>query len=178
MADLIPIARPYAQAAYEYAKAHNSLAKWNSMLLNLSECIVNDEIVLLLDNPAYSQKEVSTLILDVLASGLDEHGKNFVMIAAEHNRLAIIPTIYNLFLLYKAEDEKAKKAKFTTAFPVLEVEIEKLKKRLEQKYQCAIEVEMAVDSSLIGGAIIVIGDQVIDGSIKGKLQKLKYELQA
>ena len=57
-------------------------------------------------------------------------------------------------------------------------EIEKLQKKLEQKYQCVVEIEVAVDASLIGGAIIEIDDHIIDGSIRGQLQKLKYELQA
>ena len=178
MADLTPIARPYAQAAYEYAKAYNAVANWNIMLLNLSECVTEKQVALLLDNPAYSQSDVSVLIFEVLKDVLDEHGKNFVKLAAEHNRLAVIPTIYKLFLLHKAEDEKAKKAKITTAFETSDVEIQKLKEKLEQKYQCAIEIDVAVDASLIGGAKIEIGDHVIDGSIKGKLQKLQHELQA
>ncbi|WHN65133.1 F0F1 ATP synthase subunit delta [Cysteiniphilum sp. QT6929] len=178
MADLTPIARPYAQAAYEYAKAHNAVANWNIMLLNLSECVTDNQVALLLDNPAYSQSDVSVLIFDVLKDVLDEHGKNFVKLAAEHNRLTVIPTIYKLFLLHKAEDEKAKKAKITTAFETSDAEIQKLKTKLEQKYQCAIEIDVAVDASLIGGATIEIGDHIIDGSIKGKLQKLQHELQA
>ena len=178
MADLTPIARPYAQAVYEYAKVNNAVENWNLMLLSLSECVANKALSLLLDNPAYSQLDVSALIFDVLENVLDEHGKNFIKVAAQHNRLAVIPTIYQLFLLYKAEYEKAKKARITTAFESSDAEIEKLKHKLEQKYQCAIDVEIAIDGSLIGGAIIEIGDHVIDGSIKGKLQKLQHELQA
>ncbi|WP_395947301.1 F0F1 ATP synthase subunit delta [Caedibacter taeniospiralis] len=178
MADLTPIARPYAQAAYEYAKAHNAVLNWNTMLLNLSECVAEKQVALLLDNPAYSQSDVSVLILEVLHTVLDEHGKNFVKVAAEGNRLAVIPTIYKLFLLQKSEDEKAKKAKIRTAFETSDAEIQKLKHKLEQKYRCAIEVDVVVDANLIGGAVIEIGDHVIDGSIKGKLQKLQYELQA
>jgi F-type H+-transporting ATPase subunit delta len=178
MADLTPIARPYAQAAYEYAKAHNVVANWNIMLLNLSECVTDNQVALLLDNPAYSQSDVSVLIFDVLKDVLDENGKNFVKLAEEHSRLTVIPTIYKLFLLRKAEDEKAKKAKITTAFETSDAEIQKLKIKLEQKYQCAIEIDVAVDATLIGGATIEIGDHVIDGSIKGKLQKLQHELQA
>ena len=85
---------------------------------------------------------------------------------------------YVLFLHYKAVDEKAKKVLVTTAFETSDDEINKLKLKLEQRFQCAIDVETAVDESLIAGALIEIGDQVIDGTIKGKLNKLQHELQA
>ena len=78
----------------------------------------------------------------------------------------------------KAEDEKAKTAKITTAFEAADTDIEKLKQQLEKKYNCAVQVETAVDTALIGGAIIEIGDVVIDGSIKGRLDKLQHVLQA
>lgn len=178
MVDLTVIARPYAQAIYEYAKTNNTTAQWNIMLLNLSECILNKGIKLLLDNPLYSQSDISKLIFEVLGDMLDKYGKNFVKLTAEHRRLVVIPTIYKLFLSYKAEDEKAKKARVTTALKISSAEIEKLQKKLEQKYQCVVEIEVAVDASLIGGATIEIDDHIIDGSIKGQLQKLKYELQA
>lgn len=178
MADLTPIARPYAQAAYEYSKAHNVVSNWKIMLLNLSECLTDKQVALLIDNPAYSQSDISVLIFEVLKDVLDEHSKNFVKLAAEHNRLAVIPMIYELFLLHKAEDEKVKKAKITTAFKASNKEIQKLKAKLEQKYHCAIEISVVVDASLVGGARIEIGDNVIDGSIKEKLQKLQHELKA
>lgn len=178
MTDLTPIARPYGQATYEYAKANDSIVNWGMMLHNLSECITNEEVVLLLENPAYSQTDISVLILSVLQDVLDEYGKNFFQFVAAHNRLIVIPTIYKQFLLHKAEDEKAKKAIIITAFEISDVEIQKLKQRLEQKYQCTIEAQVEVDRGLIGGAKIHIGDHIIDGSIKCMLKKLQHELQA
>ncbi|MBK2125694.1 F0F1 ATP synthase subunit delta [Fangia hongkongensis] len=178
MADMTYIARPYARAAYEFARDKKEVNKWTGMLLNLAECIENQSVQALIDDPNYAQSEVARFVISVLDESLDQHAKNFILVVSEHNRLAVIPWIYALFLQYKAEDEKAKTAKITTAFEATDQDIEKLKQQLEKKYNCAVQVETAVDTALIGGAIIEIGDVVIDGSIKGRLDKLQHVLQA
>ena len=178
MADLTPIARPYAQAAHEFAKANSTVTQWADMLLNLAQSIEDKDIQILLDNPEHSQHDVAKLLESVLSQNTSLHFNNFIAVLAEYGRLTVVPWIYVLFLHYKAVDEKAKKALITTAFASSDDEINKLKLKLEQRFQCAIDVETAVNERLIAGAIIEIGDQVIDGSIKGKLNKLQHELQA
>lgn len=178
MTDMTPIARPYAQAAYEFAREKGAVSNWSNMLLGLAESINNEDIQTLLDNPAYTQQQIATLILSVFAKSLDEHVRNFVRIIALYKRLAVIPWIYALFLQYKSDEEKVKTAKIITAYEAPAPYIESLKQKLEQKFQCAIKVEVDINANLIGGALIEIGDMLIDGSIKSKLAKLHHELQA
>lgn len=178
MADMKPVARPYAQALYEYAKENNIVSACSHLLVALLECVENNNIACLLNAPEYSQDDVAELLIEVLSGGLDDYAKNFIRLLAIHQRLPVIPSVYHLFLQYKAEDEQSKTARITTAFKVSASSVNKIKEKLEQKYRCGMTVEMVVDPGVIGGALIEIGDQVIDGSIKGKLDKLRHELQA
>ncbi|WP_119342874.1 F0F1 ATP synthase subunit delta [Facilibium subflavum] len=178
MTDMTPIARPYAQAAYEFAKEKGVVSNWSSMLLNLAESINNQDIQALLNNPVYTQQDIAELLISTLSQVLSEHMINLIRVIAGHKRLAVIPWIYALFLQYKSDDEKAKTATITTAYKTSAEYIEKLQQKLERKFNCAINVKTAIDPKLIGGALIEVGDLVIDGSIKGKLAKLQHELQA
>lgn len=178
MVDMVAIARPYARAAYEFSRDKDQIKTWSDMLLGLVACVQDRQIEQLLDNPSYTQKEIAELMIAVLSKALDQHGKNFILLLALHGRLSVISWVYTLFMQYKAEDDKAETAKITTAFKASQQEIDKLQQSLERHYQCAMKVKTAVDPALIGGALIEIGDTVIDGSIKGKLAKLQQELQA
>lgn len=178
MADMMPIARPYAQALYEYAKESDVVLKCSAVLSTLLKCIEDKNIQRLLSAPECTQDDIAALLINILSEVLEDYAKNFIRLLAIHQRLIALPSIYRLFLKYKAEDEQSKTVSVTTAFKVPASSVNKIKEKLQRKYQCDMTMKMVVDPSVIGGALIEIGDQVIDGSVKGKLGKLKHELQA
>lgn len=174
---LILIARSYARAAYEHAKEHNNVLNWSKMLLYIARCVKQDQVSLLLKNPTYPQMRTALLILNVLNGALDKPCENFVRILAKNNRLTCIPSIYQLFLTNKNKDNKVKEVKITMAFEYPVSLIQKLKIKLEKKYNCSVTLKRVIDSSLIGGFIVNVDDNLIDGSIKGSLERLQCELQ-
>ena len=174
---MIAVARPYAQALYEYAKENKIRSKCSDLIEILVECIHDPKVTCLIHTPDYTQNDVAELLIEVLYDVLESYMKNFIRLLANYQRLNIIPLIYRLFLQYKEEDEYLKNVKITSAFKISPSIMSEIQKKLEKKYQCNIALKVMVDPSIVGGALIKIGDQVIDYSVKSKLHKLKNELQ-
>lgn len=174
---MIAVARPYAQALYEYAKENNIRSRCSDFIEMLVECINNNKITRLINTPNYTQNDVARLLIEILSDVLESYMKNFIKILAKYKRLHIIPLIYRFFLQYKEQDEYLKNVKITSASNISPLIVSAIKKKLEKKYQCNIALKIMVDPSIIGGALIKIDGQVIDYSLKRKLHKLKNELQ-
>jgi F-type H+-transporting ATPase subunit delta len=177
IANTANIAKPYACAAYEFACENNCIDQWCAALSNLARCVENEYIQPLIHNPMYRHIEIIKLIFPLLESSSNYYTKNFVLIVSENNRLDIISQIYLIFLRYKAEGERSKAVKITTAFKADREDIERLKQQLKKKYECTIRIEEDIDPTIVGGVIIKMGEIIIDGSIRNKLNKMKSVLE-
>ena len=100
----------------------------------------------------------------------------FLALLAENGRLAALPEIAGLYEELRAEAEHVVLAKVTSASTLPEAEVEQIRAALKRRFGREVQVETAVDASLIGGAVISAGDVVIDGSLKGKLARLQSAL--
>jgi F-type H+-transporting ATPase subunit delta len=178
VAELTTLARPYAKAAFEVALQSSNLDLWSSML-TVSAAVTADEGVReLLNSSSLSSQQIAESFIGVCGDELDEKGKNFVHLLAENKRLVLLPEISTLFENLKANQEKSVDVEITTAFELSSDVSNKLAQALKDRLQREIKLATSVDQSLIGGAIIRAGDNVIDGSVRGKLSKLAESMNS
>lgn len=170
--NLSRIARPYALAAFEYAREKQQLATWKAFLNAAAVAAKEKAVRNLLDNPNIPNAKFYDLFCDVLSPMLDSERKNFLHLLAQNQRLLVLPEISELFNQFYAEYEKISTVRVVTAIDVNDDFRQRLIRSLSNRTQHEIKLECEVDPSLIGGAIIHIGDRVIDGSIRGKLTRL------
>ncbi len=172
MSDFITLARPYARAAFEYAREHGKLEHWSKSLALLAEIAKDKHMVKLLHAPKLSRTEKAKLLIRVAGDELDKHGENFVHLLAENGRLHILAVIAQAYEDYRATLEGSVDATVVSAHEVSDEQKQSIIASLEKRLGKKVSLDSKVDPSLIGGAIIKAGDLVIDGSIKSRLQKL------
>ncbi len=178
MAEISTIARPYAVAAFKLAKEHNALAKWSEML-GFATAVVNDaQMKTYIEDPKVVSSDLEATFLKVSGDKLNEHGQNLIKVLVEYGRLSILPAITQAFEELKALDEGTLEAQIIAAAKPSAAEVNDLVKRLEAKFGKKIEASVSVDPEIIGGIKIIVGDTVIDASVKGQLQNLAYTLTA
>jgi F-type H+-transporting ATPase subunit delta len=170
--NLTTLARPYASAAFEYALENDALSEWDEMLKNAAYIVENPAIKTLLRSPAVTAEQMVDLFDTVLAKVLDRQKKNFIDLLAANKRLPLLPDIAALFENLKAEYEKTVTVSVVSAVSLDEAYQQKLVKSLTKRLQRQVSLQCEVDPALLGGAVITAGDRVIDGSIRGKLNRL------
>ena len=178
MSELSTLARPYAEAVFRMAQGEKDLAGWSTRLQSLALIVADAQVARLIVDPAVSSERVAGLIIEVAGTDLGERGGNFVKVLAENDRLSVLPEIVAQFETLKANSEGTLEATITSAQPLSQPQVDDLVAGLKAKFNRKVNVQVAVDPELIGGAVITIGDQVIDGSVKGRLQRMSFALQA
>jgi len=178
MSELSTLARPYAEAVFRMAQGENDLAGWSLRVQSLALIVSDAQVARLIADPAVSADRVAGLIIEVAGGDLGERGANFVKVLAENDRLSLLPEIGTQFETLKANAEGTLEATITSAQELTQAQIDDLVAGLKAKFNRAVNVQVEVDPELIGGAVIAIGDQVIDGSVKGRLQRMSFALQA
>ena len=172
MAELITVARPYAQAAFEFASEQHSLKGWSEMLSSLAAIADDAAMHELINSPHLTETQLADLFIQVAGENLNDKGANLVRVLAANGRLLLLPEIAALFEVDRRAAEGTVQAQLVTAFPASESQqaevIASLRKRLGRE----VELSCSTDAELLGGAIIRAGDLVIDGSVRGKLQRL------
>lgn len=178
MAEISTIARPYAVAAFKLAKEQNALAKWSEML-GFATAVVNDaQMKTYIEDPKVVISDLEVTFLKVSGDKLNAQGQNLIKVLVEYGRLSILPAITQAFEELKALDEGTLDAQIIAAAQPSVAEVKDLVKRLEAKFGKKIEASVSVDPEIIGGIKIIVGDTVIDASVKGQLQNLAYTLTA
>jgi F-type H+-transporting ATPase subunit delta len=176
MGDMTTIARPYAIAAFEYAMQKNVLPAWEGMLRSAALLAEQKIITQLLSSPAVTKAKLVTVFCDILSSVLDTAKQNFIYLLAENNRLAVLPDMAELFASYRAEYEKNITVQIVSAVDLSEKYQHTLAARLTKRLARQVTLQCKVDPTLIGGVIVRAGDKVIDGSVRGKLNRLLESL--
>ena len=176
MAETTTIARPYARAAFEEAEASGELKRWSELLQAAAVVAADPSMRALLATPQLSYQQKAELLLDICSAvctdGIPEAGRHFITLLAENRRLAVLPYIVVLFEKRRAEVEQTVQAELVSAFPISDAQRDEIAEGLKARLKRTIMLDCKVDQSLIGGAIIRAGDLVIDGSVRGQLQKL------
>lgn len=178
MAELSTIARPYAVAAYKLGKEQKALAKWSEMLGFATQVASDAKMQAYINDPNVVADDLQAAFLKVCGNKLNENAQNLIKVLVEYGRLSILPAINEAFEALKAQDEGTLQANIIAASKPSDKEVKDLVKRLEAKFSKKIEASVTVDAELIGGFKIIVGDTVIDSSVKGQLQNLAYTLAA
>lgn len=172
-------ARPYAKAVFEFAKENKVLAQWQQLLVLAGRVIENEDMQALLSSPKFMADQKANFVIEVfkaLQESLTPAQENFIRLLAQNGRFGLLPSIYFLYQTYLAAFNKVASVKVTTAFPIESDQQARLEKALEKKLQCKVAISYEEDKALLGGALVSIGDEVIDSSIKGRLTQLKSAL--
>lgn len=176
-AELSTIARPYARAAFSYALDQtDGLLTWSRMLKSLGTTMAQPAVGDALDSPLLTTEDETALLVQLMADELNSEAENFIGVLAEYGRLALLPTISEMFEWLKANHEKTMEVEVVSAFEVSEQEKSQLGSALQRLLQRDIVLETTVDKALIGGVVIKAEDTVIDDSVRGKLAKLSQAL--
>lgn len=178
MAEISTIARPYAVAAYKLAKEQKALAKWSEMLGFANAVADNAQMQAYIQDPKVVSSDLQATFLKVCGEKLNENAQNLIKVLVEYGRLSILPEITSAFEELKAQDEGVLDAQIIAAAKISDKEVKDLVRRLETKFGKKITASVTVDPEIIGGIKIVVGDTVIDASVKGQLQNLAYALTA
>jgi F-type H+-transporting ATPase subunit delta len=176
MAENITIARPYAEAAFKLAKEKGTLAKWSDMLGLLEMVVTEPKVAQLIGIPSFSAEEMESLLLGICGIKLDGAGRNFVQVLTRNDRLTLLPEIREIFEKRKAEQEGILEAKIASAFPLSEAQLKQLVSRLEDKYERKVVAQVSVEPELIGGVKVAVGDEVLDATVRGKLEEMRAVL--
>lgn len=176
MADKSTIARPYAKAAFEEARDRGRLGPWSQALRTAAAVISDSRVEKLLGNPRVTPGELAALVIEIAGPELDEQGRNFVRTIADNRRLALLPEISALFDELKGEAEGVVDVTVTSAAPLDDSARGKLATALERRLGRSVRLQCATNPALIGGAVLRAGDLVIDGSLRGQLERIAYAL--
>jgi F-type H+-transporting ATPase subunit delta len=176
VAERATIARPYAKAAFEYARDAKAFAEWSQGLKAGAEIVADPRVAELTKSPQWSQADLVSIITDVAGAKLNPAMQNFVRVLAENHRLLLLPQISSHYEELRSEVENTIDVDVISAVALNPAQQEKLAVALSTRLKRKVRMQNSVDASLLGGAVVRAGDMVIDGSLKGRLQRLATEL--
>ncbi len=170
MSQALTLARPYARAAFALAQEGGRLPQWSQMIGFAAQASAVPAAHDALHHPLAKADALVDLLLPPGDS--DPNFRQFLVVLADNRRLPLLPEISGLFDQLRADAERVVKAVVTSAQPLDEAALAKLRESLRKRFGREVQVTTAVDAALIGGAVIDTGDIVIDGSLRTKLARL------
>lgn len=175
MAEIATIARPYAEALFRVAQGGN-LQAWSDLVSEMAQVAAVPELTALAANPRVTDEQVATTFMSVLKSPLSEEAKNFINALIENGRLSALPEIGVQFQILKNAQQGSADAEIVSAFAMTDAQIAELVTSLQKKFGRKLNPTVTVDQSLIGGVRVVVGDEVLDTSVRAKLQQMQIAL--
>jgi len=175
MAEIATIARPYAEAAFRLAQQRQALPVWSEALARLAQAAENPQANALIGNPSVAPGRVEDLFRTV--GGGDAEVGSFVRLLVENGRLTCLPEIAAQFHTMKQAEEGVREGVVHSAFPLDANQLRDLKTLLEGRFG-RLQLSVQVDPTLIGGVKVIIGDQVLDTSVSGKLAAMRAALNS
>ena len=176
MAEAATIARPYAKAAFMSARDTKALADWSEALQAASALAGDARIEAVLGNPKLSGDQVVSIFAGLGGAAIDARWQNFIRLLLEYKRLNVLPQIADEYEVLRAQYENEVDVEVTSASALSAEQQAKMAASLKTRFKRDVRVSTSVDASLLGGAVIRAGDLIIDGSIKGRLERLASEL--
>lgn len=176
MAEIATIARPYAEALFKAQAA--DLVSTTLWLDELAALTADAQLTAFADNPNVQSAQVLSLIAGLVQNPLPEAGRNFLHLLIENGRLKALPEIAEQFHALKNAVDGSADALVSSAFPIESKALADLTATLEQRFKRKLSVVVAIDPSLIGGIRVAVGDEVLDASVKARLEHMKMALIA
>ena len=178
MAEPSTIARPYAEAAFRLADAQGKLAEWSVALANLAAVAADERVRAAIGDPILSAAKVAGHFISILSGKLSGEAENFVRVLADNRRLELLPAIRAQYEALRNQREGLIEADVFSAFELDGAQLADLVAHLERKTGRKVKARVQLDKELIGGIKVVLGDKVIDGSVRAQLGALENALKA
>jgi F-type H+-transporting ATPase subunit delta len=176
MAELATIARPYAEALFKAAKADaTAAAQWVEELAAIAG---NEQLLQFADNPKVSTQQVFDVIAGVCKQALPEIGRNFLLTVIENGRVAVLPEIARQFRALVNAQLGASDAVVYSAYEIDGAALADLAGVLEKRFARKLNLQVVLQPELIGGVRVVVGDEVLDLTVKARLEQMKVALTA
>ena len=176
MAERATVARPYAKAAFAYAREQGKLDPWSRWLGTARDIVLSEEYGAYESSPGVTKRQLVELITGVCGGALDANARSMIDLLAENDRLDYLPEIAQRFEELKAEDQNVADVEVASAVELNDAQLERLASALRTRLRRDVRLHCTVDPSLIGGAVVRSGDMLIDGSLLQKLERLGTEL--
>lgn len=177
MAELATIARPYAEALFRVAQS-GKLAAWADLVAEMAHVAEHPDVKAFAQNPIVSTQQLTDTFLAALKLPVNDEAKNFIGVLAKNGRLTLLPEIAAQFHVLKNAHEGSADVAIASAFALTDAQLSELVATLEKKFGRKLLPSVTVDSGLIGGVRVVVGDEVLDTSVRAKLQQLHVALAA
>jgi F-type H+-transporting ATPase subunit delta len=166
------LARPYARAAFEHARAADDLAAWQTALTELAAITAEPKVAGGMRDPNQTAAQRASTLCSLAGEAAPPAVANLLAIMADNGRLALLPEVAMLFDQLKQAVESTVAVHVTSAYPLSDAETQKLADTMQEKLSRSITLTSETDPSLLGGALIRADDLMIDGSVRGRLNKL------
>jgi F-type H+-transporting ATPase subunit delta len=176
MAELATIARPYAEALFK--APHAELAAGSNWLDALAAVASNEQLLQFAENPKVTPQQVFDVVSDVARVQLPAAGQNFLRTVIENGRLAAVPEIAHQVRELRNAQAGSSDAIVYSAFPISAAQLAELTGTLEKRFGRKLNLTVQEDASLIGGIRVAVGDEVLDTSVKARLEQMKAALTA
>ena len=177
MAETVTIARPYAQAVFRLALENKSLAAWSDRLQRLAAVAQDAEMIQVVGNPKFSARQVADLFVSLSGEPGNQELAAFIGVLAQNERLDVLTQIQEIYEQLKSAEEGVKDALVTSAYPLDDAQLKNLMSQLETHFGSKLQPRVEVDAALIGGVKVAVGDQVLDASVRGKLDAMATALK-
>ncbi|MGE4240875.1 F0F1 ATP synthase subunit delta [Ramlibacter sp.] len=175
MAELATIARPYAEALYKASSGDAATSQWLDALAAVAG---NEQMLQFAGNPKATEQQVFDLMVGVSKAQLSESGRNFLRAIIDNGRLAALPEVARQFRDMKNAQSGSSDAVVHSAFPISDFDLGRVSAALEKRFGRKLNLTVVQDESLIGGIRVVVGDEVLDTSVKARLEQMKVALAA
>lgn len=177
MAENITIARPYAEALFDLAHSGGSLNDWAARMGIMAQVAAHPDMVDAIANPNLPASQLYAVFAGACGENLTAEAQNLVRLLIENRRLSLLPEIRSIFEDLKRDSEGQVEAQITSAFPMEESQVQALVGDLEVRFKRRVRPQVNVDPELLGGVRISVGDEVIDGTVRGKLSAMATALK-
>jgi F-type H+-transporting ATPase subunit delta len=179
MAEVSTIARPYAEALFESAQGSSEgLDRWLAVVEELAAVVMHPQVAQVVGDPKLSDEQIVQLLGGLMKDPLPAAATNFVKLLIANQRLVALPEIADQFRELKNRAEGVADCLIETAFPLADGQVNDLVAVLAKRFGTRLKPIVQVNSGLIGGVRIAVGDQVLDSSVRARLNQMQQALTA
>ncbi|HEY8706759.1 MAG TPA: F0F1 ATP synthase subunit delta [Burkholderiaceae bacterium] len=177
MAELATLARPYAEALFQVAQK-GDLNQARDQLDAMVDVAANPQLRQFAQAPQTGAAQVFDVITSVVKTPLSDASKNLLRTVIDNRRLAVLPEIALQFHALVNARSGVSDATVYSAFPTEPAALADVVAVLEKRFQRKLNATVQVQPELIGGIRVVVGDEVLDTSVKARLEQMKAALTA
>ena len=174
MAELATIARPYAEALFKTAGA--DLVATAAWLDELAAIASNVQLQQYAGNPSVTSAQTFDVMTGVAKTALPQAAKNFLKAVIDNGRISVMPEIASQFRALKNAKSGSSDATVFSAFALDAAALADLLVTLEKRFGKKLNLKVELLPELIGGIRVVVGDEVLDTSVKARLEQMKAAL--